>query len=83
MTKYPDSESAPQAEKNLVEVSDNYLPAVSQKPEPRLADLRTYKIPENAELLLISPQEKKSPYLLNVPDIKGEKLKEIKKNNGK
>ena len=81
MTKYPESESAPQAEKNLVKVSDNYLPSVPQKPEPRLADLRSYKIPENAELLLISPEDKNSPYLLNVPDIKGEKLKEIK-NNG-
>ena len=81
MTKYPESETAPLAEKNLVDVSDNYLPAVPQKPEPRLPDLRTYKIPENAELLLISPQDKNSPYLLNIPDIKGEKLKEIK-NNG-
>ena len=78
MAKYPDSQSAPEAEKNLLKISDNYLPAIPPETEPRLPDLRTYKIPENAELLLISPNDKDSHYLLPIPDIKGEKLKEIK-----
>lgn len=78
MTKYPDSQSAPAAEKNLMQVSDNYLPEIPPQTEPRLPDLRTYNIPENAELLLISPNDKGSHFLRPVPDIKGEKLKEIK-----
>ena len=77
MTRFPDSRTAPEAEKNLMEVSGNYLPSPTAETEPRLPDLRTYSIPENAELLLISPNDKDSPYLLNIPDIKGEQLKKL------
>ena len=83
MTKYPDSRTAPEAEKNLLKVSDTYLPSVPPETENRLPDLRTYSIPENAELLLISPNDKNSPYLLNIPDIKGEQLEKLDVNSGK
>ena len=83
MTKYPDSRTAPEAEKNLLKVSDTYLPSVPPETENRLPDLRTYSIPENAELLLISPNDKNSPYLLNIPDIKGEQLEKLDANSGK
>ncbi len=75
MSEYPDSEKAQEAEKTLVDISQDYLPVnPPAKIDPRLPDLKSYKIPDNAELLLVSPGDRNSPYLLNVPDLKGEKL---------
>ncbi len=75
MSEYPDSEKAPEAEKTLVTISQDYLPVnPPEKTDARFPDIKTYNIPANAELLLISPGDKNSPYLLNVPDLKGEKL---------
>lgn len=77
MSRYPDSEKAAEAEKVLVDVSNDYLPGIPpEKNEARLPDIRSYNIPENSELLLISPGDRESHYLLEVPDIKGEKMKE-------
>lgn len=73
MKDYPDSRSAEEAEKTLVEISADYLPGLPpEKNEARYPHLKTFSIPENAELLLISPGDKKSPFLLEVPDLKGE-----------
>ena len=73
MSNYPDSASAAEAEKTLLAVSQDYLPGVPpEKIDARYPDLKSYPIPENAELLLISPGDKKSPFLLEVPDLKGE-----------
>lgn len=75
MSDFPDSVGAPEAEKKLTEISDNYLPSgVPPKPEPRMPDIRSYNIPSEAELMLISPLDGKNHYLLPVPDIKGELL---------
>ena len=72
MSEYPDSESAPQAEKTLVDISDNFLPGLPpEKIEPRLPDIRSYPMPQENTLPLISPKDKNSPFLLEVPDIKG------------
>ena len=83
MSDFPDSESAPEAERTMVDISGNYLPVdTPQKIEARIPDIKSYKIPDNAELLLVSPGEKNSPYLLNVPDLKGEKLPSAKREKG-
>lgn len=77
MSKFPDSISAPEAEKKLTEMSENYLPGnFPARPEPRMPELRSYSIPQEAELVLISPLEGKNSYLLPVPDLKGELLQE-------
>lgn len=77
MSKFPDSSSAPEAEKKLTEMSENYLPGnFPARPEPRMPELRSYAIPQEAELVLISPLEGKNSYLLPVPDLKGELLQE-------
>lgn len=78
MSNYPDSRSAGEAEKTLVEISDNYLPGMPVKiEEPRLADLKSYNIPANTELLLISPGDKNSPFLQEVPDLRGDMLENV------
>lgn len=80
MSKFPDSASAPEAEKKLSELSENYLPGnFPARPEPRMPELRSYSIPQEAELVLISPQDERNHYLLPVPDLKGELLQESDK----
>ena len=75
---YPDSEKASDAEAELVRISENYLPLDAPvKNDPRLPDIRSYRIPDNAELLLISPLDRDSHYLQPVPDLRGEKLREL------
>ncbi|MBR7120945.1 MAG: outer membrane protein assembly factor BamD [Lentisphaeria bacterium] len=75
MSRYPDSETAAEAEHTLVNISADYLPGrPPQSNEARYPDIRSYSIPENAELLLISPHDAGSHFLLNVPDLKGEKV---------
>ena len=75
MSQYPDSGSAAAAEQTLVDISTDYLPGPgAQSVEARYPDIRSYSIPDNAELLLISPRDDGSHFLLNVPDLKGEKL---------
>ena len=72
MSEYPDSKSAPEAEKTLVDISDNYLPGIPpEKINPRLADIRSYPMPKENSLPLISPKDRDSHFLLEVPDIKG------------
>ena len=80
MSKFPDSASAPEAEKKLTELSENYLPGnFPARPEPRMPELRSYSIPQEAELVLISPQDERNHYLLPVPDLKGELIQEKSK----
>ena len=75
MSDFPDSVGAPDAEKRLTEMSDNYLPAGHPpKPEPRMPDIRSYNLPTETELLLVSPLDPKHHYLRPVPDLKGELL---------
>ncbi|MCI5778735.1 MAG: outer membrane protein assembly factor BamD [Lentisphaeria bacterium] len=76
MSDFPDSVSAPDAERKLTELSENYLPGnFPARPEARMPDLRSYSIPANAELLLISPMDGRHHYLRPVPDLKGELLR--------
>lgn len=83
MNEYPDSKTAPEAEAVLVDISNNYLPAAPQeKIEARLPDLKAYAIPAEADLLLAAPGENGNHFLLNVPDIKGEVLKNLSGNDG-
>ena len=75
MSQYPDSDTAARAEHTLVDISADYLPgARPQSNEARYPDIRSYAIPDNAELLLVSPGDAGSHFLLNVPDLKGEKV---------
>ena len=70
MNQFPDSESAPEAEATLVDISENYLPGIPpEKTEPRLVDLKAYPIPEESDLLLVSPGGKDNHFLLEVPDL--------------
>jgi hypothetical protein len=52
-----------------------------------MADLKSYNIPESAELMLISPGDNDSQFLLEVPDLKMDLLKDAagkdKGENGK
>ena len=83
MNEYPDSKTAPNAEAVLVDISDNFLPAAPQeKIEARMPDLKSYSIPDEPGLLLAAPGENGNHFLLNVPDIKGEVLKDLSGNNG-
>ncbi len=75
MSDFPDSGSAADAERKLTEISETYLPGnFPARSEARMPDLRSYSIPDNAELLLISPLDSKHHYLRPVPDLKGELL---------
>ncbi|MBE6358076.1 MAG: outer membrane protein assembly factor BamD [Lentisphaerae bacterium] len=75
MSTYPDSKSAAKAEKTLVNISTDYLPGdLPARVEPRYPDIRSYPIPPGAEVLLMSPAEKGSPYLFYIGDVKGERL---------
>lgn len=76
MSDFPDSGSAGDAERKLTEISETYLPGkFPARSEARMPDLRSYSIPDNAELLLISPLDPKHHYLRPVPDIKGELIR--------
>jgi tetratricopeptide (TPR) repeat protein len=73
MNKFPDSAGAPEAERKLSELSDSYLPGdFPARPEARIPDVRGYKLPDHAEMLLISPLDSRHHYLQPVPDLKGE-----------
>lgn len=75
---YPDSTSAPEAEKMLVKLDKTFIPGDFVPPAgSRLPQLKTYKIPKEASRVLISPAENKQ-YLIAVPDLKGS-FKEGKK----
>ncbi len=75
MSDFPDSGSAADAERELTEISETYMPGkFPARSEARMPDLRSYSIPDNAELLLISPLDTRHHYLLPVPDLKGELL---------
>ena len=71
MRDFPDSESAPEAEKILTDVSGDYLPGMPQeKPAPRMAEIKSFNIPSEPEVMLLSPAGKDSHFLLEVPDLK-------------
>ncbi|MBR2345328.1 MAG: outer membrane protein assembly factor BamD [Lentisphaeria bacterium] len=73
MSKFPDSSSARDAERELIKLSENYLPGdFPERSEPRLPDLRSYSLPDNGSSILISPLDPKHHYLRPVPDLKGE-----------
>lgn len=75
MNRYPDSSSAPEAEKMLSESDKTYLPgAFPGRPEARMPELRAYPMPHSSEMELVSPLNKEVHYLLPIPDIKGELL---------
>ena len=68
---FPDSKSAPKAEKELAVLDKSYLPGdFSPAPEARLIPIKAYAIPDGAEKELISPFKNESPFLLPVPDLK-------------
>ena len=84
MNDYPDSRTAPEAEEALLDISDNYLPGLPpEKIEARIPDIRSYKIPADADLLLISPGDRQSQYLLDVPDLKESTGKNVPAGSGK
>ena len=73
MQNYPDSESAPGAEKELLKLDPTYLPgSFPARSDQRLPALKIHKLPEQAEGELLSPLKNKNHFLLPVPDLKGE-----------
>ena len=72
---FPDSASAPAAEKVLVEVSDNYLPGPGVSAadiKPRMPEIKSFKIPSETEYILLNPSDRDQRFLLPVPDLKSQ-----------
>lgn len=66
---YPESASAPEAEKLLVTLDKTFIPGdFVAEPDARLPRLRIYKIPEEAPRVLLTPGRGKNHYLIPVPD---------------
>ena len=73
LADYPDSKSAPAAEKMMLELDDTFIP-VSTSGEPRetLPQIKAYSIPLEADRILIVPGQNGNHYLRPVPDLKQE-----------
>ena len=68
--KYPGSQSAEQAEKELVAMDKTYLPGDFAPPaKPRLMPIQAFEIPESAERELLTPAKPGNHYLISVPDL--------------
>ena len=68
---YPDSESAPEAERMLVELDETYTPdAFLPEAAPRNAVLTVRRMPEQPMPLLIAPDNSNGKYLLPVYDLR-------------
>ena len=77
LVKYPQSTVSSEAEKKLIAIDPGFVPEdISDEKESRLADLRAYKIPEEATKILVSPATDSSThYLLPVMDLRGPDIK--------
>ena len=68
--KFPNSQPAEKAEKELSELDKSYLPGdFKPNPKPRLMPINAYEIPADAERELISPLTPGNHYLISVPDL--------------
>ena len=68
--KYPGSQPAEKAEKELAALDKTYLPGSFAPPaKPRLMPIQSFEIPENAERELITPAKPGHNYLIPVPDL--------------
>ncbi len=67
---YPDSQIAPESEKELVKLDENFVP-MDFPPESgaRLPKLHSYEIPQEAKRILLNPGENDNHYLIAVPDL--------------
>ena len=76
LSEYPQSESAPAAEKKLIELDPSFTPGdFTEPPESRLPNLRTYQMPHEATRVLISPATDPDTHFLRiVPDLKGPEI---------
>ncbi len=73
LIEYPDSVSAPDSEKMLVELDDTFIPAdVSASTAERLPKLKSYQTPTEASRVLLMPGQNNNHYLIAVPDLTGE-----------
>ncbi|MBR7119099.1 MAG: outer membrane protein assembly factor BamD [Lentisphaeria bacterium] len=83
LAKYPQSKVSENAEKRLIELDPAFVPdgSVVEK-ESRLAELRAYKIPEEATRMLISPAtDVNTHYLQPVMDLKGPQTRIVPAEN--
>ena len=68
---FPESLSATESEKELSKLSSDFVPggSVSVDPAARLPEYKTYKVPEEARHVLLTPGENGNHYLVPVPKI--------------
>ncbi len=76
LSEYPKSETAPEAEKKLIELDPSFTPGdFTEPPESRLPKLRAYQMPHEASKVLISPATDPDTHFLQiVPDLKGPEI---------
>ena len=68
--RFPNSEPAEKAEKELSALDKTYLPGdFAAAPKPRLMPINAYDFPAAAEKELISPLKPGNHYLISVPDL--------------
>ena len=79
LSEYPQSESAPEAEKKLIELDPAFTPGDFSEPaESRLPKLNAYQMPHEASRVLISPATDHNTHFLQmVPDLKGPEVKRM------
>ena len=85
LSKYPDSVSASEAEKRLIEIDPAYIPEGQKADEKsRLPELRSFKIPAEATRMLVSPAtDVNTHYLRPVMDLHGPDVKITPEQPGK
>ena len=73
LSEYPKSQSAPEAEKKLIELDPTFTPGDFTEPaESRLPKLQAYQLPHEASRILITPATDNTTHFLRaVPDLNG------------
>ena len=67
---FPDSLSAAESERELSQLSSDFVPGVvTANPTARLPEYKIYKVPTEARHVLLTPGENGNHYLVPVPDI--------------
>lgn len=77
LVRYPQSTVTQDAERKLIELDKGFTPDdISTEKESRLAELRAYEIPKEAEKILISPASNRETHFLHpVMDLQGPEVK--------
>ena len=68
---FPESLSAPESERELSQLSSDFVPGgtVAVNPSARLPEYKIYKIPQEARHVLLTPGENGNHYMVPVPNL--------------